>query len=72
MYIQVNEKAPLEQQIKQLKNNLEMILDNIETGSSLTFEQLTDEQKAMLRGEDGADAPVDTPVADIYIDAIIV
>ena len=29
MYIQINEKAPIEQQIKQLKTQLEMILDDI-------------------------------------------
>ena len=73
MYIQINERAPIEQQLKQLKSQIEMLLDNLdEGGATLTFEDLTAEQIAMLKGKDGVDAPVDTPIADIYIDAIIV
>ena len=73
MYIQIDERAPIEKQLKQLKSQIEMLLDNLDEGSAtVTFEDLTAEQVAMLKGKDGIDAPVDTPIADIYIDAIIV
>ena len=70
-YIQVNEKAPVAEQIRQLKNQLEIALDNVEV-DGLSFVDLTPEQRAALKGKDGEDAPSMTPIADIYIDALIV
>lgn len=40
MYIQINEKAPIEQQIKQLKTQLEIIFDNLEMESTATGDSL--------------------------------
>lgn len=59
MYIQINEKAPVEQQIKQLKSQLEIILDNLDlvqvsTGDSLP-EGGTDGQVLTKQSDGSAD-----------------
>lgn len=73
-YIQINDKAPVQEQLRQLKTQIEILLDSLDStgNATLTFDDLTEEQIALLKGKDGEDAPVDTPIADIYIDAIIV